>query len=114
MTDRELLEDAAKAAHRPVAWLDHGIANLPGLFVVSPTGLPLTKWDPRDDSKQAFELACDLNMDVEISRETGSVWVSGPEGGQLLNVANSDDDEAWRAAARLAITRSAAAIWRTP
>lgn len=56
MTDRELLEMAAKA-YADQEW--HGEASYMNGF--------MSKWNSLDNDADAFGLACHLNMDIEIN-----------------------------------------------
>ena len=73
MTDRELLELAAKAAginledHQPVLALD-GKSYLPPV---------LGRWEPLNSDRDAFRLAVDLGMHITSSQT--HAWVSTPE-----------------------------------
>lgn len=106
MTDRELLEAAAKAAGI-VGEVDEFYLRLgdsvPILGINNETGA----WFPLTDDGDALRLAVDLNLVIEIQKETGSVWVSDNDVGQLENPAPDAD---WHAATRRAIVRAAAAI----
>lgn len=107
MSDRELLEWAAKAANVPIIWVegwrcflipDDGDANLSSSSPV---------WDPLGDDGDAFRLAVKLGMWIYIGapHEDASTSVSLPE---FDNVERHNGDA--DAATRRAITRAAAEI----
>lgn len=102
MTDRELLEMAAKAA---------GIElPNPTLRVTHMRGVAPKLWNPLTDDGDALRLAVKLRMEIDCYY--GEV-ASGEEGdrNQTLIVDNDRDPYA---ATRRAIVRAAAAIGRTP
>ena len=94
MTDKELLELAAKAA---------------GLEVVTPTMLKYGQWNPLTDDGDALRLAVKLGLKTSVGYDIGLVFCRPSE---------SDEHEVWEplgkndpyAATRRAITRAAAEI----
>jgi hypothetical protein len=111
MTDRELLEAAAKAAGydiRSDAWAC-GASGAPS-FLYMGNGGP--KWNPLEDDGDALRLACDLGLRVfPIARtESGAACsaVGAVTGERLSEVADISLDT--RAATRRAIVRAAASI----
>lgn len=62
MTDRELLELAAKAAGIGVRW--DTWANAP--MVLSDNGIDTSTWDPLTDDGDALRLAVKLQMEIAI------------------------------------------------
>lgn len=99
MTDRELLELAARAAG--VDWFDEPAAK-------SGRGLHLKSgpfWNPLEDDGDALRLAVKLGMDVCF----GSNYVIVRGSVQMPTVNNADDPYA---ATRRAIVRAAAEIGR--
>ena len=120
MTDRELLNYAAKAAGIPLVW--HNFSKVPSVF----KGLSSDEvWNPRTDSGQALELAVRLGISIDHDYiEVGMLTAGGMTDGEYeMGV------QAWKvtekatiikceelygndplAATRLAITRAAAEI----
>ncbi len=103
MTDRELLEAAAKAAGIELtgadraAWLNQSSYG----------------WNPRANSGDAFELAVVLNMPISYRRnQHGFFVVAEPPGPYLFETEeiSNADAQAKLAATRRAIVRAAAAI----
>jgi hypothetical protein len=101
MTDRQLLEAAAKAAGIAVKWREE-------LNCLCYAGNPYgVAWNPLTDAADALQLMAKMSMDLEIQRQTGSIWASAGYGGVLENPRPDDD---WSAAARRCIVRAAAAL----
>ena len=104
MSDRELLELAAKAAGIYVGdgpsgmWLDPTFPCL-----VNGNG---ASWSPLTDDGDALRLAVKLKFTVEIEDDQSTVFCRGPGGGYVPN--NNDP----YAATRRAIVRAAAKIGR--
>ena len=96
MTDRELLELAAKAA-------GYEYAKNGGYIVVD--GIP-GNWNPLSDDGDALRLAVRLEMDVSLGLRGAVI-----EQGHGHKVQDIDDDDPY-AAARRAIVRAAAEIGR--
>ena len=101
MTDRELLENAAKAA---------GYDSTIDMYGFDDFGNPLldrneppTIWNPLTDDGDALRLAVKLNLDVHFWPEHPEAWVEAMAQDELLG---SDP----YAATRRAIVRAAAAI----
>jgi hypothetical protein len=105
ITDRELLEFAAKAAGS--IWIDDNWPeDLPGLMLDFGNGT--TQWNPLDDDGDALRLAVQLQMTV-MSNGTSS-WVAI---GKLQTVrAEESHDTDPLTATRRAIVRAAAEIGR--
>ena len=97
MTDRELLELAAKAA-------GYEYAKNGGYIVVD--GIP-GNWNPLSDDGDALRLAVRLEMDVSLGLRGAVI-----EQGHGHKVQDLDDDDPY-AAARRAIVRAAAEIGRS-
>jgi hypothetical protein len=96
MTDRELLELAAKAANVPLALLDlHD--------------MDARKWNPLDDDGDALRLAVKVRIEVEP-------WIHGSDEFARAAVREVLVDEPHGsdpyAATRRAIVRAAAEIWK--
>lgn len=108
MTDRELLEAAAKAAGLSIYFDDIGqcCKRIPG--DIATTWL----WEPLEDDGDALRLACDLGLRIfPIARtETGAACsaIGSVTGERISEVRDSSIDT--RTATRRAIVRAAAAI----
>ena len=100
MTDRELLELAAKAA-----------GMKPASDGVIYAGLGSREWNPLTDDGDALRLAVKLRLDV-IHNEPrdNDAWVMA--GGDLNCVEDVEDESMRAAATRRAIVRAAAEIGR--
>ena len=71
MTDRELLEDAAKAAGIPAQW----DCSERGMMMLTPDGIDTMKWNPLADDGDALRLAVKLGLVVDCSRPSaGEPW----------------------------------------
>ena len=102
MTDRELLEAAAKAAGIDLTWDDHGN---PGYWS-DWKGLPQwTPWNPREDNGDALRLAVKLRMAMDIEEYYVDAFVHVWQVNEREEI-NGDP----YAATRRAIVRAAAAI----
>jgi hypothetical protein len=106
MTDRELLEKAAKAAGIRVhaagqAARDGGGHGHVGLWTTT-----ATRWNPLIDDGDALRLAVKLRLEVDI-HHTG-IAVRTPDGSKFLLSAKDEPDSC--AATRRAIVRAAAAM----
>ncbi len=113
MTDRELLELAAKAAgYEPEGYVEIGIKKY--LVVYNPeTGTGGNIFDPRGDDGDAFRLMVKLGIDIEW-RSDGRVAAyrhANANGHCFTAFESSREDRA--SATRLAITRTAAEIGRS-
>ena len=109
MSDRELLEAAAKAAGMPHTYNEFWS----GFYIRNPDGswVPNHHWNPLTNSGDAFELAVKLGLGFQ------NCWKPGPEFGaeawsghdrhDAKRSVNCDDPYA---ASRIAIVRAAAAI----
>jgi hypothetical protein len=104
MTDRELLELAAKAAGLDVRW----IAECQDFYEHRPHMLPgyWDKWNPLTDDGDALRLAVKLRMNVHLDSNMVDV---DPDGVHWFSEAYGDDPYA---ATRRAIVRAAAEIGR--
>ena len=101
MTDRELLELAAKAAG--VEILDAGLV-INGRYTVRKDGCGLDYWNPLTDDGDAMRLAVKLNMRLVV--HNGAAWANDKEEPHSFHA----DDK--NAATRRAIVRAAAEIGR--
>ena len=104
MTDRELLELAAKAAGIGVTWVeDHKC-----LWIDLGQGLPIDVYNPLDNDGDALRLAVKLRMSVEISEYEQSTYVYAGKVPRVYACEMWRDDK--DASTRRAITRAAAEI----
>ena len=101
MTDREMLELAAKAARIDVLW--HQAWNQ---FVFKTT---YQKWNPLTDDGDALRLAVTLYFTVQVDEEDAKTYVVS-DGGLCVAIESHTADPL--AATRLAIVRAAAEIGR--
>jgi hypothetical protein len=104
MTDRELLERAARAVGLGVTW-----EPVHNCFWIAPgQGLAIRPWEPLNDDGDAFRLAVSLNYLYGQDRDI--CWALRPEGGDMPH---DDEEKAGAqgpfAAARRAVVRAAAA-----
>lgn len=98
MTDRELLELAAKAAGIEVTW----VRNSGAFYYDNPeTGHEI--FDPLTDDGDALRLAVKLGLRVCIDNRSKFTWVKGAEG-------STEHRNDASAATRRAIVRAAAEI----
>ena len=105
MTDRELLELAAKAAGKKVLWIEGVPRDCTGMHPAG-NALAAPAWNPRDHSGDAMELAVQLGMNIIVLREGGCiVKVDG-----VYRAEELDDDPL--VATRRAIVRAAAVLAR--
>ena len=101
MTDRELLEAAAKAAGLHVKWMP-AKPGVRAMFRQANVG----EWNPLTDDGDALRLAVKLRLEVDI-HHTG-IAVRTPDGAKVL--VSAEDESNPYAATRRAIVRAAAAI----
>ena len=105
MTDRELLEFAAKAAGIVIKEWDYGEP------VVDPTdGNYNFNWNPLTDDGDALRLAVKLKLEIEFSSNFVNVGTS--HCGREWHMARESGDDLY-AATRRAIVRAAAEIGRS-
>jgi hypothetical protein len=112
MTDRELIELAAKAAAVNLQWI---APTYKGVYIPGVDGLP---WNPLTDDGDALRLAMQLDIDVQFNtdddEQTTSAIAPSPE--QPGSGEGWNFTEGWRgdkyAATRRAIVRAAAEIGR--
>lgn len=105
MTDREMLELAAKAAGIRGEWSERGQC-----IVISELGISWEHWRPLEDDGDALRLAVKLNLHIQFDiDEFGTVFIFGPWYGEPIEQEATGDKFA---AARRAITRAAAEIGR--
>lgn len=110
MSDRSLLEDAAKAAGIQLA--DEIDSSIPsgGLWVVGKSGRDAV-WDPLRDDGDALRLAVKLKIPLQFPdfQDIARTWGAKSDTSEYIEAAlNHNGDLA--AAVRRAITRAAAAI----
>jgi hypothetical protein len=105
MTDRELLEWAAKAAGMDLAW------DVPPTPYYVKDGAGLRDWNPLTDDGDALRLSVKLGLLVYVMPDAGFTAIRLPGehiGGKYDEVQTHDADP--YAATRLAIVRAAASI----
>lgn len=102
MTDRELLEAAARAAGIDAQW------DCPerGMMVMAPSGNDVMTWNPLTDDGDALRLAVRLRMSVHLDSNMVDV---DPDGVHWCSEDYGDDHYA---ATRRAIVKAAAMIGR--
>ena len=113
MTDREMLELAAKAAGIQLVW--HNFNNIPTLF----KGLSSDEaWNPLTDDGDALRLAVKLGLAVSIDSVEQETWAhheqafkGSSEKWKCCPTSNNGDEDGY-AATRRAIVRAAAEIGR--
>jgi hypothetical protein len=118
MSDRELLELAAKAAGYGEVWT---LDNYPNTFYIGPRytgGAPKYRaWNPLTDDGDALRLAVKLGMDVCIDTpkedrpHTHAIGFSSPYASESFGVVENHESDPY-AATRRAIVRAAAEIGR--
>lgn len=99
MSDRELLELAAKAAGLLTTTWDGNHAYIDGM---------LSQWNPLADDGDAFRLLIDLNLDLTFDIIEGEIFVCEPFGDYWSEYLGDNP----RAAARRVIVRAAAEMGR--
>ena len=111
MTDRELLELAAKAAGVAAQW------DCPerGMMTLTPDGIDTMTWNPLTDDGDALRLAVKLRIDFYVGDDDGVATYAGYFDPALNNrqrfaIERHGDDP--YAATRRAIVRAAAEIGR--
>jgi hypothetical protein len=109
MTDRELLEAAAKAAGIDYEW-HHGCGD--ALHLTAPNATALY-WNPLTDDGDALRIAVKLRIKFRYNEALGQAlaWTGFPEAESRANIEECGRDEC--AATRRAITRAAAAVWES-
>ena len=110
MSDRSLLEDAAKAAGIELKWDMLRIAGKPTQYrarIVLPNTNIYPFWNPLEDDGDALRLAVKLGLELDFSN--GSTAVADPERYSATYTHEFHAGEAM-ARTRLCIVRAAAAI----
>jgi hypothetical protein len=106
MTDKKLLEAAARAAGIDIEWAQPGRFGGPW---ATENGVAYTFWNPLTNDAEALRLAVKLNIAVTPDTRFGMVHA------ELLGAVNSTISEDYGndpyAATRRAIVRAAAEIW---
>ena len=102
MTDRELLELAAKAAGIELVW--HGDTD-PFCFAETVAGI---KWNPLTDDGDALRLAVKLAIDFKI--RNGATWWDRQVSEKVVYWCHEPHNNDPHAATRRAIVRAAAEI----
>jgi hypothetical protein len=113
MTDRELLELAAKAAGLRIK--HYNAAGTPCITPEAPEWPFPREWNPLTDDGDALRLAVKIGLVVCVMREPGFTGVYLPAehiGGKYDEVERHDSDP--NAATRRAIVRAAAALAPVP
>lgn len=105
MTDRELLEAAARASGVTICWVTDHLRRAPMLVE---RGVATYWWNPLESDGDALRLAVKLKLTVSQADVTCSVYV----GGDIAVVASLSGDP--YAATRRAIVRAAAAMAKEP
>ena len=107
MTDRELLELAAKAAGIKVKGY---FEDEPTLLIKPGIRLPPARWNPLTDDGDALRLAVKLELEISASYdESANVYVGYDDGERIRYVINEKGDDPY-AATRRAIVMAAAEI----
>lgn len=115
MTDRELLEAAAKAAEIKIHESDDGTIQRRPVWATPHyvQGQPYGehRWDPLHDDGQALRLAVKLGLEVyhSINNDRWMVFVGYPKGQRITYEMEEYGDDEY-AATRRAIVRAAAAM----
>ena len=114
MTDRELLELAAKAAGIEVHESDDGTMQRRPVLAMTHyvQGQPYseTRWDPLRDDAQALRLAVKLQLTVQVGSLDGTVVVTSNNDSRIYEAENYLPGGDPYAAARRAIVRAAAEL----
>ena len=104
MTDRELLEKAARSVGlEPLMWCGHR-----GWLCETTDNTPRYYWNPLTDDGDALRLAVKLNFAVDVENDT--VWSFNGLPGASGFYELADDKQDIFAATRRAIVRAAAAL----
>jgi hypothetical protein len=107
MTDRELLELAAKAAEIKIRWSADSLGNQTGPWIFN------SRWNPLTDDGDALRLAVKLEMMIDyIDRGYMAGNVLATAGPVMLSIYEPREPDPY-AATRRAITRAAAEIGKT-
>ena len=104
MTDKELLELAAKAA----GVCDVDIAGRHCVLVIKDSGIYQRVWNPLEDDGDALRLAVKLGLQMLVENELCRTHVFDNDGGCFTGPHNADP----YAATRRAIVRAAAELGR--
>jgi hypothetical protein len=109
MSDRELLELAAKAAGIKLRWWDN---SRNGLRVCNDTGSVCKRlhWNPIEDDRDALRLAVRLNIDFKAYGTVVRTWVGDFTTQKVIASVEEICGVDPYAATRRAITRAAAEI----
>jgi hypothetical protein len=102
MTDKELLELAAKAAEIKIRWSADSLGNQTGPWIFN------SRWNPLTDDGDALRLA--VKLEIAINPFAGKTVVAHTESGRLGHEKWDYWDGDPYAATRRAITRAAAEI----
>lgn len=106
MTDRELLDLAAKAVSIELNW-----SSVEG---VSPRRADtFDSWNPLADDGDALRLAVKLGLPIDFDHSCGAVWAHNPWTGQVFHEPGTADYKGNPASLRRAIVRAAAEIGKS-
>lgn len=114
MTDRELLELAARAAGYDFRWggidrLGDDVVDCSDLaYIVN--GASLVYWDPLNDDGDALRLAVKLHIDFKAFETSVRTWVGDPVAQRVIASIEELCETDPYAATRRAIVRAAAEI----
>jgi len=113
MSDRELLELAAKAAGYQFSTSMRSLSQPPVPVILAESGR-WKQWDPLHDDGDALRLAVKLRMEIDHNHPADQgLWVSVRAWRGRTGAVEEFDDESLRAAAtRRAITMAAAEVGR--
>lgn len=105
MTDREILDLAAKAAGKEVHWFGGALCKLEDEI--------FTVWNPLENDGDALWLAANLRIEILHNSPNDMLWVSAVVKNTTTHAAENFASEDERlAATRRAIVRAAAEIWK--
>ena len=112
MTDREMLELAAKAAGIAVINVSHVRSYLEGcgLHVGFDDDGGATRWNPLADDGDALRLAVEVHIDFKCYDTVVRTWVGDPVAQRVIASVEEACGSDHYAAARRAIVRAAAEI----
>jgi hypothetical protein len=110
MSDRELLEKAAKAAGLDRFDFDGHDEYCAEPAYIDIDGFPVA-WNPLTDDGDALRLAVKLRLSISHTLFSATAWTSGPEIHDGVSASELVDEESRReAGTRRAIVRAAAAL----
>lgn len=98
MTDREMLEFAAKAAGNGAVWREWAVSRV-GAFKSlvhekrSGMKIGLIVWNPRDDDGDSFRLAVDLGINIKFNTVDNKVTVDCPDKYGVMGIIKEVDTD---------------------